>query len=321
MTHTSHDTPRRSGFTLIELLVVLAIIAVLLALSSAAVMKARTSQAFNRTSESVTKLQKALSVEVDRINSKTRSTNTTPAMVLAYCDNDPQRAMSVFTAIEQRKNFPQTFAEATSPAYIVQTSTGALGLRLGTYNAAAGEAPVYTHNPLQHFVMDVGPLVASGPYPANQESAVLLYIILSKQSASGAGAMAVASDDLTDAQQVNVALGGVTKKAFADGFKNPIGFNRWDTGSGTLYASEVQSAPFVDPKTVTAGGSTDPLDPRSLCVGWSNPTKQAEVQSLLAFTGKNRVFNVYSLGLDGVASKDDVLGFRTLQPGNKGFAP
>ena len=163
----------------------------------------------------------------------------------------------------------------------------------------------------------------SGVNTPNQESGALLYIILAKASAAGGGAMASAADDLTTAQKIYVSFSGTQKETYADGFQQSIGFNRWEN------RAEVQATPYIDPKATFL----DPLDPQNFCNGWAtfNPSstiKQTEVQTLLQFIGQNRVVNVYSYGLNGVpdvvpdnASNDDILGYRTLQPGNKGFHP
>jgi type II secretory pathway pseudopilin PulG len=293
--------------SLIELLVVIAIIGVLLALSAAAFQKTKDGANYSRTSEQVYKLQTSLNSEIARINS-TVPTNTQdlPPWVYQYCDNDPQRTRSICMALEQRRHFPTTFVEANTPAYIVQTASGGLGLRIAPANpVATGETIVYTYKSLAHFT-EVNTLTGTG---SPNEDGALLYIIMSKASATGGGAMAQAADDISTAQRIYVTFSGTQKYSFADGFRRAVGFIRWDS------RSEVQAAPYIDPKATYL----DPLDPTNKIGSWSNATKKAEVQSLLQFGGQNRVPNVYSYGQDGVPSSDDVLGFRVIQPGNKGY--
>jgi prepilin-type N-terminal cleavage/methylation domain-containing protein len=325
MTHAT-PAPRarsgRAGVTLIELLVVLSIIAILLSLTGAAVVKMRATSAANRTSEYATKLQKALTAEDERVRVKVRATDM-PPYILAYADNNPQRAQAIYTALLQRQSFPMTFQEATTAAWIVQTAAGGYGLRLQSVppNTAqvgsllTGESVVYALQPLTHFAQVAG-LTPTGN--ANEESGALLYIILSQQSASGGGAFAAAADDLTTAQKLYVSFGGTKKETYADGFGNALGFNRWDNGAALGVTTELQAPPYAS----AAGGNTDPLDPQGYCFGWQNATKQNEVKTLLQFAGQNRLLNVYSYGLDGKPGTfDDILGFRTTQPGNKGFHP
>jgi prepilin-type N-terminal cleavage/methylation domain-containing protein len=339
MTRTTHAPARRTGrarprrgVTLVELLVVIAILTVLLALTSAAVMKTKASAANNRTSEYVVKLQKALGGEVERVNARAGNGANVPAALLAYADGNAQRARAINVAVEQLRYFPQTFAEATSDVYLIQNGSSLYRFAQVAMNKyptlKSGESVLYTWTHLKHFEA-VFPLVtATDTYAANQESGALLYVILSQASAAGGGAMAAAADDLTAAQKLNVTLGGTQLATFADGFQNSIGFSRW-------YAqAEVQSAPYA---VSGAGGNADPLDPQNLCYGWAayNPTAQADgntkaqqVYNLLQFANQNRVTTAYSYGANGTADKvpdvygnDDVFGFRTSQPGNKGFHP
>jgi prepilin-type N-terminal cleavage/methylation domain-containing protein len=310
-------TPARSGMTLIEILVVLSIIAVLLALSGAGLQKTRISAQFSRTNESVNKLQKSLVAELERVNDNARAAaeRRDPPnydVILNYCDGEQRRARSLYVAMEQRRYFPQTFVEATTPTYIVQSrTTGALGLRVGGYNAAT-ESPVYAH-PVSATFADVRGLTAAN---ATDESGVLLYIIIQSQSVAGGGAMVSAGDDLSSALKVEVQLNGAnrpgaTLMAFKDGFDRPIGFRRWDNGA------EAQDSTYVDAKT----NFKDPLDPEGYVSNW-NSAKRTEAQSQLQFLpvgpNQNRITTVYSLGKDLADPKDDVIGFRTHRAGKKG---
>src|SRR5438552_1707084 len=110
MTRTNHGplasglraTGRRAGFTLTELLVVIAIIAIILALSGAALQKAVESQK-NRSSEDLlNKLQPALVLEYDAIvkrAEKDKRDGTIPQPIIGYCDGNLDRAQCVWTAI------------------------------------------------------------------------------------------------------------------------------------------------------------------------------------------------------------------------------
>jgi type II secretory pathway pseudopilin PulG len=295
--------------TLIEILVVISIILILFALSSAALQKTRITANYSRTSESINKLQRSLAAEVDRVNSRARAAQIDP-VILAYCDGNNDRARSLYLALEQRKYFPDNFADANAPAYIVTDTNGAFHLRLG--GTLAGDTVYYIHKSAPVFA-EVSGLPAPG---GTDESGALLYIILAKQSVAGGGAMASAADDLSSAQRLDVAFGSVTRQTFADGWRRSIGFNRWNS------SPEAQSSDYVNQH----GASPDPLDPKGLLAPWNattlmgwNSYKQSEVAGLLQFTGQNRITTVYSLGNNVSDPTDDVVGFRILRAGNKGY--
>lgn len=299
---------RRDAFTLIELLVVISIIVLLIGLSSAALMKTMERQSFARTGEQVDKLQKALAAEIGEVNKKARR-DEVPQPVLDYCDGDATRARCVLVAMTQRRDFPQTFTEALTPSYITQDTGGVYHLRVGT--VPGGEGVVYTHkaNPVfQNAQTGVASLPTT--LSATEQSGILLYIILTQKSNTG-GAMGADGDSLTNAMRVTIQ----GREAFADGFKNAIGFNRWEAGS------EVQGADYVDQKLALR----DPFDPAPNVVArWNTtPAKRSEMAALGftvgTATSPYRVASVYSLGKDKVPSQDDVFGFRTQKLGNKGY--
>src|SRR5262245_24708523 len=113
----------RRGMTLIEILVSLSIVAVLMALTAAALGKIREGAAYSRTSESVYKLQKAVDEEYDRRSKAARDETPDPELVV-FCDGNTDRAKVVNLAIQQRRYFPQTFAEANSYVLVTTDSAG-----------------------------------------------------------------------------------------------------------------------------------------------------------------------------------------------------
>jgi hypothetical protein len=137
---------------------------------------------------------------------------------------------------------------------------------------------------------------------------VLLYIILSKKSVAGGGAMASSADDLSQSMQRQVTIGGRTFNTFADKWENSVGFRRWAKDA------EVQDSPYTDPKL----GNKDPLDPRNLVFGWADSIKRQDMSNpTFGFTGVNRVANVFSVGRDQApGTPDDMLGYRLRRHGN-----
>ncbi len=313
--------PARAGFTLIELLVVLAIIGIMLAILGVALQKTVEGQKVRTTKGELYKLQQSLDAEYDRVIKKCaedqRSSTGLPQPIVAYAEGDPNRALAVWTALNLRRQFPETFAEALSPVSVVPLN-GAVGFSL-----RAGPVPpgtVYTLQRLETFPGELQGIALPGSYPSNEESGALLYIILAKKSVSGGGAMAGAADDLSATAQRKAAFGGKELPTFADQWTNTVGFRRW-YGSQTGDLAEVQGTPYVDAKNT---GNIDPIDPRNLVFGWKlantqppqpNTTKIAEMR-VFGFTGANRLATVYSLGKLKTDPTDDIFGFRLRKFGN-----
>jgi prepilin-type N-terminal cleavage/methylation domain-containing protein len=288
---TGTKTMRRAGFTLIELLVVLAIIGVIAALAGVALFGTSESQRRNSTDQRIDKLQKALDAEYSTVLAKaSRDANDIPPAVLTYADG-AQRAKAFWAAANLRRNFPDTFAEAGAPVTVVP------GFQLAALTPFTGLT------------------TAVNPH---EESAALLYIILTQKSASGGSSTAGSGDELGATR--DVTLNGRQFKAFVDSWGNSIGFVRWETGSEAVR----HSAPGV-------GGNRDPLDSSNLVFGWADTTKRNwAAASGLFNTGRptpnwqssppsNRLVSVYSPGKDkAVGSADDQSGIRLKELGAKG---
>jgi prepilin-type N-terminal cleavage/methylation domain-containing protein len=296
MTHASLNAARaRHGFTLIELLVVIAIIALLLALTGAGLQKAQDSQRRRSTDEQLTKLQQALDREYDAVVrqcARDRLNDQIPPGIVRYCappaEGQLDRAQSVWTALQLRHHFPETYSEALTTIYVTEDTTGQV---------------IYTMPPLATF-QEVNGLPVTP-----DESAVLLYIILSKK-AVGQG---FAADEVTSGQTREIDFSGRKVTTFKDAWGNSVGFRRWEQNA------ETDQAPYRDPKNAYS----DPLDPRNYVNGWPNATKRDQMAQLAKFNGRNRVATVFSAGknrvLDGLApGTDDAVGYRLRRQDNRG---
>ena len=116
--------PARAGFTLIELLVVLAIIGIMLAILGVALQKTVEGQKVRTTKGELYKLQQSLDAEYDRVIKKCaedqRSSTGLPQPIVTYAEGDPNRALAIWTALNLRRQFPETFVEAQSASAMVE---------------------------------------------------------------------------------------------------------------------------------------------------------------------------------------------------------
>lgn len=340
----------RSGVSLIEILVVLAIIGILLALTAAALQKTVETQNARTSETQVFKLQQALDGEYERVVAKCAqdaANKNIPSQIVSVCDGDEARAKAVWTAINLRLSFPDSFAEVRMLPLNIKDKSG---------------TDVYqVQRPITFAAVP-----NAGTLTAEEESGALLYMILAKRSQSGGGAMAMAAEDLTQASRRKVSVNGVELETFSDAFKQSVGFRRWeqtittpanasmydDATNPSTVLGEVQKPPYVDAtKTVAADDTAvprkfhnrDPLDPQGLVWKWNigigDPRypiisgvytlpgpAPTTVKTGLYFNGHNRMANVYSLGRSKYrpattifTPNDDILGFRLRKPGEKGY--
>jgi prepilin-type N-terminal cleavage/methylation domain-containing protein len=284
---------KRAGFTLVELMVVIGIIVVLISLLMAGFSAVRIRQQEKATDNVVLDAQTAIENQrkeiVAQAAKERRERSTAFMLLLAYCENDEDRAQALHTYMKLRHAFPQTWAEVQMDVVLP-----AAGVNLGRHKA------------YQAFQTYSGGTT-------HEQSAALLYAMASNMATGGAS---IATDDVTAGKQATVSFTGGAATVFKDAKGNPVGFKRF------YESGELNAAPYTNAKT----GLLDPCDPIGKLASW-NPqpvgsTKKTDAQTLVGatFNNSNKSITAYSYGQDKTPSADDVFGYRLLKLGNKGSA-
>ncbi|MFM8272535.1 MAG: prepilin-type N-terminal cleavage/methylation domain-containing protein [Gemmata sp.] len=271
---------RRAGFTLIELLVVISIVVVLLGVSVGAVMRFRQTAADRAADDQLKQLQIALRLQYDTVVRDCNKDKAVPDAVIAYADNDMDRARALHTAATLRVNFPDTFAEATA------------GVTVGpqTYPAKAAFKSC-TGNP-----------------PPDVQAAALLYLVLMERSVGLGNSEVKATESVVNGFRV-----------FKDPYGTPVQYYRWaQTPGGELDAppytpASAKSKDPLDPvnKVLTwsaPGNTTKQTEITNLRSALAFKGNN-RVPSVVSF-GKNKTNNSFGV--------DDRVGFRLDREGNQG---
>ena len=294
MRRTTRPAPR-AAFTLIELLVVISIMALLAALVAGGIGQVRTSQMGKATDQTLTKLQQALDGQMRVVAEDARDPNKTPGELMAFCDNDKDRARALWVYLKLKHEFPQTFREARNPTVI----PGVISLPALKAFAA---------------VPDLDPSVNP-----REQAAALLYLALDRAR----GGVKFEADESTRGAQGNVQLGGATFPVYKDAWGTPVAFERFATNA------HLQTAEFTNTKS----GSQDPIDVlgklRDVRTGtppdpWATNKPIAQTALGVVFDGRNKRTTVLAAGPDkefqGVAAadgeSDDHYGYKLVRLGN-----
>jgi prepilin-type N-terminal cleavage/methylation domain-containing protein len=249
---------RRRGFTLVELLLVVALMAVLVALSTGAYFRIRASQLVRATEATESKLNTLLDKRWKAV--RTQATDdlnaNTPASqaVLTFAGNDKDRARVIMTYLKFKNEFPTTVTEACTPITI-------------------GTTVVY--QPRSVFTSQFGGAGATGT-GTPEESAALFYLAVTATGNRGETAGPDGTQQQTGDVSLTVTSPSGTQaikpmRAFMDSWGNPIMFVR------QAYQPELNSPPYVQAGAVARdmadppvrSGTTQPGKLTTLTTTWT----------------------------------------------------
>jgi prepilin-type N-terminal cleavage/methylation domain-containing protein len=201
----------RSAFTLLELLVVVAIVGILVALSTSAVFKFISTQRTASTRAALGQIATRLDTQWSEVTRKAHD-EPLPSYLLANPDflamvggdtHDVARARVVYIKLRQRQAFPMTFDEALNPA------------------------PLPRLKPYAVYLNDLG-VARSTSQTAPYESAICLLMALERSP----GSAGVKAEDLGGT--ATLALPGGEARYLVDYWRTPLAFCRWPTGDQQL---------------------------------------------------------------------------------------
>ena len=282
----------RAGFTLIELLVVISIMSLLIGLIVSASMRFRETAAAEADKTQIKQRQLKLYDDYSAVLQKCHQ-QPIPDEIVAFCEGNVDRARAVHTAATLRAHFPETFVEAANDF----TINGYKYEKKSTFKA----------------------VVRVTGATADEEAAVLLYLILTERSVGGTGG---SPDNVAAGEKRTVKFGVKDFEMFIDRRGTPLTYRRW------LRSAELDAAPYSH---LAPGSTIDPLDPKNLVAGWTGAVGTANRTYLnkttatspnLGFgdppTGtarRNRRPSVISFGKNKVydnfaAGSDDLIGYQ-----------
>jgi prepilin-type N-terminal cleavage/methylation domain-containing protein len=296
--------PGRAGFTVLEILVVLTIIAILVALSTAAAVRLLASSYSSTTRTTIQRANSRLQQQMAYILDQARTDKIpggSPASALsidAGNNTNRERTRVIHMKFRMQQYFPTTFAEALYPASGYPAVQGYVTY-LANFGITTTTVPNGNTPAQQYQSRDV-----NGVWVYNFESAVCLYMIL-RYGPNSAG-----EDEL--------GLSGATKNvnnmpALMDAWGNPLIFCRWPVGDPTNnFISPVNpmgavSSSAISPSTGQPYGFVDPVDPKGLLsaknwvgtAGWTSFQKVCHLLPSNFNLSVNLTPVIFSAGPDG----------------------
>jgi type II secretory pathway pseudopilin PulG len=208
--------PGRPSFTVLELLVVIGIIAVIISLTTAAVMAIIRSQETSTTAGAIRKVNGELQAYVRTVLDQAKELPI-PASVTNLAGGDPRRAKVIWQKLQLKRNFPMTFREALYPWAVDGDPTKASPI-------SQTDLP-----PVDSYVKAVQPLVAAGAFappgtfiPDESSHLLLLALSTTRRGVSFDPEQALGPSAIYFDAAHNI-------RGFADAWGQPVVFFRWPT--------------------------------------------------------------------------------------------
>jgi len=292
----SKTGPSRPSFTLIEMMVVVAIIAILMALTAAAIM-AVNKQAYAKASQGTIDKLAPVVHKLDQAVLDQAIKEPIPSWASAALNglsttssggtSDAARARVWWVKSRYKQAFPQTFAEAFTPVSIPPTGgilpTGFTMPGLPGYISFLSSKGI------------TGTSAGSLPQQTQRAESAICLLMALQRNASG---VALTADTLSPSNIVEFPTNspGVTLPGLVDAWGMPLQFCRWPTQDNTLnpfknpvpvnptIAAWVTPAgnpltvqpydPTVYPNGIAWNGFNDPQDPQGTLTAttWAQPT-------------------------------------------------
>jgi prepilin-type N-terminal cleavage/methylation domain-containing protein len=303
----SHRGGYRAGFTLVELMVVIAIIGIVIALTTSAALQVVSYQRGSTTESTIKTLSTILQRQYTAVIALAEKESIPPA-VLTMAGGDAKRARVIWKKLRLRQAFPMNFTEALAPWNLSPPFSPLLQPAdlpgLAAYKSA---------------IAQMGTPPSANPADWHNESAACLMMALRQ----GFGGNQFSEDSIA---VTAVGTDRAGRKMFLDAWGNPLVFYRFPTANDELDKTSPLGA--YDPNNPRTW-FRDPLDPEGLLESpdWNNPgspsaklfEQYCHPVHETALGSKRYQRSHYLILVIASAGRDGILGLRS--PNNSPLLP